>query len=109
MPYMLADLGRIFDPVLNVIDGLIAQAGQEWGNGLEEGPVRIANTIVAGNQTIATDACAAYLMGHDPTSDWLTPPFLRDRNALLAASEAGFGTVDLSSIDKTKPTKPKNP
>ena len=99
MPYMLADLGRIFDPVLNVIDGLIAQAGQEWGNGLEEGPVRIANTIVAGNQTIATDVCAAHLMGHDPTSDWLTPPFLRDRNALLAASEAGFGTVDLSSID----------
>jgi hypothetical protein len=99
MPYMLADLGRIFDPVLNVIDGLVGQAGREWGNGGEEGPARIANTLVAGNHTIATDACAASLMGHDPCADWLTPPFHPERNALLVAAEAGFGTVNLDEID----------
>jgi uncharacterized protein (DUF362 family) len=99
MPYMLADLGRIYDPVLNIVDGLVGQAGQEWGNGLDEGPARTANTLVAGNNTIATDACAAHLMGHDPQSDWLTPPFLRDRNSLLVATEGGFGTVDLKEID----------
>lgn len=99
MPYMLADLGRIFNPVLNIVDGLVGQAGQEWGNGLEEGPARTANTLVAGNHTIATDACTAHLMGHDPLSDWLTPPFLRDRNSLLVAAEGGFGTVDLGAID----------
>jgi uncharacterized protein (DUF362 family) len=99
MPYMLADLGRIFDPVLNVVDGLVGQAGQEWGNGLDQGPARVGNTLVAGNQVIATDACAAHLMGHDPQSDWLTPPFHRDRNALLVAAEGGFGTVDLEQID----------
>lgn len=38
-------------------------------------------------------------MGHDPASDWPTPPFRRDRNALLVAAEHGFGTVDLSEID----------
>lgn len=38
-------------------------------------------------------------MGHDPQSDWLTPPFHRDRNALRVAAEGGFGTVDLSQID----------
>ena len=59
MPYMLADLGRIFNPVLNIVDGLVAQAGQEWGNGLEEGSARTASTLIAGNHTIATDACAA--------------------------------------------------
>ena len=99
MPYMLADLGRIFDPVLCVVDGLVGQAGREWGNGREEGPTQIANTLIAGNHTIATDACAAHLMGHDPQSDWLTPPFHRDRNSLLVAAEGGFGTVDLDEID----------
>jgi len=94
MPYMLADLGRIFHPELNIIDGLVAQAGREWG-----GEPRIADTLVAGDQVIATDACAAYLMGHDPRGDWLTPPFHRDRNALLVTAEGGFGTVNLDEID----------
>jgi hypothetical protein len=48
---------------------------------------------------VATDACGAYLMGHDPQSDWLTPPFHRDRNALRVAAEGGFGTVDLDQIN----------
>jgi len=47
----------------------------------------------------ATDACGTYLMGHDPTSDWPTPPFRRDRNHLLVAAQRGFGTVDLNEID----------
>jgi len=99
MPYMLADLGRIFDPALNIVDGLVGQAGQEWGDGDKNGPARVGNSLIAGNQIIATDACAAHLMGHDPQSDWLTPPFHRDRNALLTAAEAGFGTVNLQEID----------
>ena len=45
MPYMLADLGRIFNPALNIIDGLVCQAGQEWGPG--DHP-RICNTLIAG-------------------------------------------------------------
>ena len=99
MPYMLADLGRIFDPALCVIDGLIGQAGMEWGRGKGDGPGRICNTLIAGNHTIATDACAAHLMGHDPQSDWLTQPFVRDRNSLRVAAEGGFGTVNLAEID----------
>ena len=99
MPYMLADLGRIFHPALNIIDGLVGQAGQEWGDGREQSPPVEANTLVAGDHTIATDACTAHLMGHDPTSDWLVPPFSRDRNALKVAAEGGFGTVELDEID----------
>ncbi len=96
MPYMLADLGRIYDPALNIIDGLVCQAGEEWGKG--ENPL-VCNTLVAGDHVIATDAVGAHLMGHDPQSDWLTEPFHRDRNALLCAAEGGFGTVDLNRID----------
>lgn len=109
MPYMLADMGRLFNPALCIVDGLIGQAGMEWGNGDEKGPGRVANTLVAGNHTIATDACTAHLMGHDPQSDWLTPPFHRDRNSLLVAAEAGFGTVNLNEIDfESEVTGPLN-
>ncbi len=104
MPYMLADLGRIYKPALNILDGIVSQAGQEWGDGQYP---RIGNTLVAGEQVIATDAVGAALMGHDPRADWLTPPFHRDRNALLVAAEGGFGTVDLSQIDyQTEVTAP---
>ncbi len=96
LPYVFADLGRIFNPALNIIDGLVGQAGQEWGNGEEP---RICDTLIAGDQVIATDACATHLMGHDPQADWLTEPFHRDRNTLLIAAQGGFGTVNLDEID----------
>jgi hypothetical protein len=99
MPYMLADMGRMINPTLNIIDGLVSQAGREWGYDGEDDHPRICNTLIAGDHTIATDACGAHLMGFDPTSDWLTPPFHRDRNPLLVAAEGGFGTVDLDEID----------
>jgi hypothetical protein len=94
MPYLLPDLGRLFDPALNIVDALVGQAGREWG-----GEGRIGDALIAGDQVIATDACATRLMGHDPEADWRTMPFLRDRNALLVAAEGGFGAVKLSQID----------
>jgi uncharacterized protein (DUF362 family) len=94
LPYVLADLGRIADPCLNVVDALTGQWGREWG-----GEGRICNALIAGDQLTATDACSAYLMGHDPASDWPSSPFRRDRNHLLVAAERGFGTVELKEID----------
>lgn len=96
LPYVLADLARIYDPALNVIDAMVSQAGEEWGPG--DHP-RVGNALVAGDQTIATDACVTHMMGHDPVSDWPAQPFIRDRNHLLVAAEGGFGTVDLDEID----------
>lgn len=94
LPYVLVDLGQIIRPTLSILDGLVAQADAEWG-----GETRIGNTLVAGEQVIATDACGAFLMGHDPLGDWPEQPFLRDRNALRIAHESGFGTADLRQID----------
>ena len=106
MPYMLADIGRLFNPTLNVIDGLIGQAGGEWSSTGQEVP-RIVNTLVAGDHPVATDAVGAHLMGFDPTSDWLAGPFHRDRNPLLVAAEGGFGTVNLDEIDWTSEVEPQ--
>ena len=48
---------------------------------VEQHAGRVVDTVIAGDQVVATDAVMAHLMGHDPESDWLTDPFLRDRNA----------------------------
>lgn len=94
LPYVLPDLVRIADPCLNIVDALTGQSGREWG-----GEGRICDALLAGDHAIATDACGAMLMGHDPASDWPEPPFRRDRNHLLIAAQRGYGTVDLDEID----------
>ena len=98
MPYVLADLGQLLQPSLNIIDGLIAQAGSEWSSTGQE-VARVTNMLIAGDHPVSTDAVGAHLMGFDPTLDWLDNPFHRDRNALLVAQEGGYGTVKLNEID----------
>jgi hypothetical protein len=105
MPYMLADMGQLLDPALNIIDALVGQAGMEWGDG--EGLGRIVDALVAGDHPVATDSCVTHLMGHDPMSDWLVEPFHRDRNPLLVAAEGGYGTVDLNAIDYKSEVAPQ--
>ena len=94
LSYVLPDLGMITKPCLNIVEALTGQWGREWG-----GEGRICNALMAGDHPVATDACGMTLMGHDPHSDWPTPPFRRDRNHLLIAAQNGFGTVNLDEID----------
>lgn len=94
LSYVLPDLGLITQPCLNIVDAMTGQSGCEWG-----GQGRICNALIAGDHIIATDACGMWLMGHDPASDWPTPPFRRDRNHILVAAQHGFGTVNLEEID----------
>jgi len=94
LPSILVDLGQTIQPTLNIIDALTAQSLREWG-----GEGRLTDALVAGDQVIATDACGTYLMGHDPLGDWPNQPFLRSRNALRIAHDAGLGMADLSQID----------
>ncbi|MGC9349673.1 MAG: DUF362 domain-containing protein [Anaerolineae bacterium] len=107
MPYMLADIGRIFNPTLNIIDALIGQAGREWGDGVGMG--RVVDTLVAGDHPVAADAVGMHLMGHDPQDDWPNDPYKRDRNAVLVAAQGGFGTVDLDEIDFASEVEPQPP
>ncbi|MBN1872706.1 MAG: DUF362 domain-containing protein [Anaerolineae bacterium] len=105
MPYILTDIGRILNPALNIVDALIGQASSEWGKEPDIG--REVNGLIAGDHVIATDTVMAYLMGHDPAADWLTPPFHRDRNVLTVAAESGFGTVRLDEIDMASELAPQ--
>jgi len=101
LSYVFPDLALLTQPCLNIIDALVGQTGREWG-----GRGRIANTLVAGDHTIATDAVGAWLMGNDPASDWPTPPFRRERNPIRVAADHGFGTVDLDEIDLETEVQP---
>lgn len=108
MPGMLADIGRILDPALNIVDALVGQAGQEW-SALGPPQGRVVDALIAGDQVIATDAAMMRLMGHDPMADWPAPPFHRDRNPLLVAAEGGFGTVNLDEVDYRSEVAPQPP
>ena len=55
--------------------------------------------LVAGDNTVATDAVGARLMGFDPAGDHPDPPYVFDRNPLKLAADAGLGPLDLGAID----------
>ena len=94
LPRVLVDVGAIFPPVLNVVDGLVSQDGKEWGGR----PVQ-TNVLLVGNNVVATDATAIRLMGNDPSADYGTAPFLFDRNPLPLAEARGLGPIDAARID----------
>jgi uncharacterized protein (DUF362 family) len=101
LSHVLPDLGMITRPCLNVVDGLVAQSGREWG-----GEGRVADVLLAGDHPVATDAVGTWLMGFDPEGDWPHQPFLRDRSALKVAARHGFGTVKLDEIDLAGDAEP---
>ncbi len=94
LPRVLVDVGALFPPILNVVDGLVAQDGKEWGGR----PVQ-TNVLLVGNNVVATDATAIRLMGNDPCADYGTAPFLFDANPLPLAHAHGLGPVDASQIE----------
>ncbi len=94
LPRVLVDVGAIFPPVLNVIDGLVAQDGREW-----HGQPIQTNVLLVGNNVVATDATAIRLMGNDPTADYGTPPYLFDANPLPLAHLHGLGPIDPAEIE----------
>ena len=59
---VLFDIMRIFNPALNVVDGIYAMEG----GGPIGGKVRKAGVLVVGDNVIATDIIAAKLMGFGP-------------------------------------------
>ncbi|MBM3216885.1 DUF362 domain-containing protein [Candidatus Poribacteria bacterium] len=94
LPRVLADLGLILRPSLCVIDGIVGQTKQEW----HSDPVE-AGWLIAGDNTVATDAIGLTLMGIRPDGDYPEPPFHFDRNPVLLAAQRGLGPISLDGID----------
>lgn len=96
LPHTIADMGLLFKPHLNVIDGLVSMNHKEW-----YGPALKTDVLVAGDNTVATDVVGTHLMGFDAAGEHPDPPYVFDRNPLRLAADAGLGPLSLDDIDVT--------
>jgi uncharacterized protein (DUF362 family)/ferredoxin len=80
----IADLCSIIKPTLAVIDGIVGGAGATSLMGKPVG----SNLILAGNDPVAVDAVASYIMGFNPG----------EIGVLKYASMKGVGTANIQNI-----------
>lgn len=93
LPRVLVDLASIFNPVLNVIDGIVTANHSEWrGEAIETG------VILAGDNCVSTDAAGMLVMGFDPLGDYPNHPHWYRHNSIKLAHDAGLGVADPSGI-----------
>jgi len=81
----IADLCSIIRPTMAVIDGIVGSAG---ATALMVKPVE-SNLILAGNDPVAVDAIASYIMGFNPS----------EISVLKYASMKGLGTANIKNIN----------
>ncbi|SPF43365.1 conserved exported hypothetical protein [Syntrophobacter sp. SbD1] len=79
-----SDLYRVCKTNLTIVDAIIGMEGQ----GPHAGTPIEMNLVIAGADTVATDAVAAYLMGYDPF----------DIPAIRCAGNDDLGVIDLKKI-----------
>lgn len=80
----VVDLCKVVKSEIQIVDGIIAQEGYGPIFGT---PVEM-NLIIGGNNLVATDAVAAYIMGFNP----------KDDEIIRIADEEGLGPSDLEDI-----------
>ena len=86
-------VNQAFPQSFQVIDGIV---GTNHGM---SGEPKEAGLVMAGTNSIATDAVGMKVMGFDPQADFGTPPFFISENHIALAAQAGLGTTDLAEIE----------
>jgi len=98
LPRVIIDINRIRPIHFSLVDGIkSAEAGE--GPWIQTFTPNTPGVLVAGKNPVATDAVATAVMGHDPTADYPTEPFIRCDNHLNLAAAAGMGTNKLDEIE----------
>lgn len=82
---VIVDIVSVFTPKLTIIDATTAMEGE----GPFAGELVDLGLVIAGNNVVSTDACAAAVMGIEPSSI----------DHLRLASEKGLGTINLDQIE----------
>ena len=85
LDHVIVDIASALKPCLTMIDGTIGMEGEGPFKG---DPVELG-VVIAGNNIVSTDACAAAVMGIDPSSI----------EHLRLASEKRLGTINLDEIE----------
>ena len=79
-----------------IIDGIRTATGAETNYGSRPQAAVNPGVLIAGTNTVATDAVAMSVMGFDPLADRGTPPFANCDSMLRFGEELGVGRRDLS-------------
>jgi len=99
VPRAVVDIVRARPVDLAIIDGIVTMHGGEgaWHN--TRLGIAVPGLLIAGRNSVCTDAVAAAVMGYDPAAPDGSKPFYNGSNMLRLASERGVGTHLLSEID----------
>lgn len=98
VPRVTAELAAARPIHLAIIDGISTVAGGEgpWVKAMR--PVE-ARLLIAGTNSVTTDAVCTALMGFDPMADRGIAPFEHCDSTLKLAEQLGLGTRDLKRIE----------
>ena len=99
VPRAVVDIVRARPVDLAVIDGIVSMHSGEgaWHN--TRLGIAVPGLLIAGRNSVCTDAVTAAVMGYDPAAPDGSKPFYNGSNMLRLASERGLGTHLLSEID----------
>ncbi len=95
LPRIIAELNAVRPADLAIIDGIKTATGAETNYGSRPQAAVNPGVIIAGTNTVATDAVAMAVMGFDPLADRGTPPFANSDSMLRFGEELGVGLRDL--------------
>jgi uncharacterized protein (DUF362 family) len=98
VPHIVADLTAARPIHLAIIDGVQTVTGGEgpWVRGLKRVQPGV---LIAGYNSVCTDAVSMAVMGYNPRSTRGAAPFQTCDNTLLLAEGHGVGTTDLKRIE----------
>jgi uncharacterized protein (DUF362 family) len=93
------DLAAAFPIDLVVIDGISTiQTAEGWWNGSMVSVIR-PGLLIAGRNSVCTDAVAAAVMGFNPDAPDRTHPFINGTNYLALARRKGLGENRLQHLE----------
>ena len=98
LPRIIADLNRARPIDFSLVDGIKTTQGGE-GPWIDTLSSIEPGLLVAGKNSVATDAVATALMGHDPMGEYPNTPYVRCDNHLNIAAALGLGTNRLEEIE----------
>ena len=96
LPRIVAELNAARPVHLAIIEGIHTATGAEtnYGGSRPQAAVR-PGVLIAGTNSVATDAVGLSVIGYDPMADRGTPPFATADNTLRIAEDLGVGVRDL--------------
>jgi uncharacterized protein (DUF362 family) len=99
VPRVVVDIVQARPIDLSIIDGIVTMYGGEgaW-QGTNVG-VLAPSLLIAGKNSVCTDAVSTAIMGYDPEAPGGSKPFYNGDNTLTLAADRGLGACRLSEIE----------